>query len=99
MNTKILKIVLPAFALMLAITASLAFTSAGNTMADDIVVTSGWYQNPDQLSCVTASPINCDCTSIFNPLCTYMTIFGPKQVYQKQNSISPCNVVLYKGFE
>ncbi len=96
MKTKSFKIVLPAFTLMLAITASLAFTPANNT-ADDIVVTSGYYQNPNQINCKLVSPIDCDCTSSFNPVCTVILFDGIHQVYQKQNSISPCNVLLYKG--
>ncbi|MDO5968380.1 DUF6520 family protein [Flavivirga aquimarina] len=99
MKTKIFKIAFPALALILAITASLAFTSAENSMADDIVVTQGWYQNPNEISCTLVSPINCDCTSSYNPICTYTVGFSVHQVYQKQNSISPCNVILYKGFE
>ncbi len=99
MKTTFFKIVLPAFALILAITASLAFAPNGNNMADDIVVTSGWFQNPDELSCTVASPINCDCTSSYNPVCTIVVGFSIHQVYQKLNSISPCNVLLYEGLD
>ncbi|NMH89703.1 DUF6520 family protein [Flavivirga algicola] len=99
MKTKIFKIVLPALALTLAVTASLAFTPNGNNMADAIVVTSGWYQNPDELSCAVASPINCDCTSSYNPVCTIIVGFNVHQVYQRINSISPCNVLLYEGLD
>ena len=104
MKSKIFKIVLPAFALMLAISASLAFTSVENSMEEDAIETSGWYQNvvpPTQASHCTFVPIiNCDTVDQNAGLCSVIVTIGGvptlKQVYKKATPLALCNTTLYK---
>ena len=91
MKTNFLKIVLPAFALMLAITASLAFTS----VEDDAIVTKAWYQNPDENTCILVEPVRCDTVDQGLGFCEIQQ--GPitHQLYDKDGN-GKCNIELFK---
>ncbi|MDO5978209.1 DUF6520 family protein [Flavivirga spongiicola] len=90
MKSKIFKIVLPAFALMLAITASLAFTSVENDAAEQTPL-EGWYLNNDTPPVCTkvittppGSDVNCqtsgaDVCTLFIPGQGLKTIYADNQ--------------------
>ncbi|AXP80866.1 hypothetical protein CJ739_1780 [Mariniflexile rhizosphaerae] len=97
MKSKIFKIVLPAFALVFAITASLAFTPAENGKAEDAPVNKGWYQNPDANNCVQIMPIQCQ-TDIAPQICTTIVFGVERQLFYTATGdiTTPCNITLYK---
>ena len=92
MKTNVLKTVLPAFALMLALVASIAFTSAEKSMEEDAPVQAYFSDG------VAAPQLeNCNLIITTNPVCTN-TLFGPRfgeQVYKLDGSGQP-TIILYK---
>ena len=104
MKTNFFKIVLPAFALMLAITASLAFTPAENDMEEEefgALITVAYRQlvNPPTIPshCSIKTNVSCQFENYENaPICTVQT--GPQTGQQLFGQVTPgiCNVILYK---
>lgn len=94
MKSKIFKIVLPAFALVFAITASLAFTPAENSMVEDTPITSAYFQNPDEFNCTHVNQVDCD--TVGTEICTILG--GPSDGIQlfKKNTQNACNIVLFR---
>ncbi|WP_162880174.1 DUF6520 family protein [Mariniflexile rhizosphaerae] len=92
MKSKIFKIVLPAFALLFAISVSLAFTPAGNSMVEETPVTAAFYQNPDENNC---TQVVVDCDTCGCEICTAV-IFGIERQLFLKNAGGKCNILLYK---
>ncbi|MDO5970015.1 DUF6520 family protein [Flavivirga aquimarina] len=67
MKSNFFKIVLPAFALMLAITASLAFTPADSS-EDLLKITVAEYSHPDTQDCTFKNEVECQSTG--SDICT-----------------------------
>ncbi|MDO5971215.1 DUF6520 family protein [Flavivirga aquimarina] len=94
MKTKFFKIVLPAFALMLAITASLAFTSADS--AEDLLkITVAEYERTD-IVCTVTNEVECQLTG--NELCTIVVQndAGENVVVNLYLVTTNCTVILYE---
>ena len=98
MKTNFFKIVLPAFALMLAITASLAFTPVEEDHVPGLCdVTEAFYQNPDANVCQEVLNIECDIADQGLGFCTIQVGPFTKRLYLKTGiTTGPCNVPLYK---
>ncbi|TGV04057.1 DUF6520 family protein [Flavivirga rizhaonensis] len=97
MRTIFFRTVLPAFALMIAITASLAFASDQNDMADeDATVNTAYDRDPIELYCIIPYPVNCSNVkeTPSAPLCTINN--GTTQVYQRTHTVFECTVVLWE---
>ncbi|GAA3619567.1 DUF6520 family protein [Flavivirga jejuensis] len=104
MKTNFLKIVLPAFALMIAITASLAFTADADEITTDYNV---WTQDVPGVdtNCTLVvdydysfpNPLNtidCNPDDILHPVCTV----NSKSAFYRTGiaETGPCNIALYK---
>ncbi len=89
MKSNFFKIVLPAFALMLAITASLAFTPAEDITNEDVYFSNGVK--------AVELPATLPCNAILtqNPVCTVQDGPSQEQVYYLDGSNQP-TIVLYK---
>ncbi|TGV02179.1 DUF6520 family protein [Flavivirga rizhaonensis] len=93
MKTFFFKIVFPAFALILAITASLAFKS--NTLFSPIA----YYNDDNSQKCEAITPpVDCD-TPITGILCS-VNIFGqtnnPRHIYMTKTPGNECIFVLFR---
>ena len=96
MKTKKIKILIPSFALMLAIITSIAFIPVENTMTEDCPITRAWYHHgPDEM-CVLVEPVNCDDVDQNLGLCTVSILGVTQQLYGKDYNASCANVILYK---
>ncbi|PHS51031.1 MAG: hypothetical protein COB01_11485 [Lutibacter sp.] len=92
MKTKNFKIVLPAFAFMLAIVASFAFTSTENGLESRSAVQGvpGYIQGPGgETDCIEDRK---DCVAAVGTACTSVTLGNPL-VFKKTNT--SCNQQLY----
>ncbi|WP_330444582.1 DUF6520 family protein [Flavivirga abyssicola] len=97
MKSNFFKIVLPAFALMLAITASLAFTSANNDVAEDttIEITTAFYKNGLGNPCVLVNPVSCQVEFVEDKPCTISLQGVDRQLFMTETQTS-CTVLLYE---
>ncbi|WP_330444580.1 DUF6520 family protein [Flavivirga abyssicola] len=96
MKSNFFKIVLPAFALMLAITASLAFTSANNDVAEEEdAVTIAYYKDGIGNPCVEESPVSCQVEFVEDKPCTVLIDTVERQLFQNPTQ-SSCTVLLYE---
>ncbi|GAA3586857.1 DUF6520 family protein [Flavivirga amylovorans] len=94
MKSNFFKIVLPAFALMLAITASLAFTPANDA---DVTLEQGFIQTLDQQGTITACDESIICDAEENAQVCTVGLGTPIQVFGKQTlSQTSCSKVLYR---
>ncbi|NMH89699.1 DUF6520 family protein [Flavivirga algicola] len=93
MKSNFFKIVLPAFALMLAITASLAFTPA----EDDITTQDVWFAD-SVLAVQLPATVPCNTILEENPVCTVQRGPFQEQVFYKDASGEP-TIILYKDDE
>ncbi|MGB5819332.1 MAG: DUF6520 family protein [Saonia sp.] len=95
MKSKVFKIALPAFAFMLAIVASFAFTPTQNGLEEEMFIT-GFVQNGSAISCISVPEI-CG-TNSANPVCETTEDFQGvplgTQVFAKQGTL--CNSLLYR---
>ncbi len=90
MKSNFLKIVLPAFALMLAITASLAFTSA-----EEDITTENVYYADGSIAILLPATIDCN-PNIVADLCTVQDGPNQVQVFYKDEETGEPTVTLYK---
>ncbi|WP_303319223.1 DUF6520 family protein [Flavivirga abyssicola] len=96
MKSKIFKTVFPAFALILAISASLAFSPVNNDMAEDATkITTAYYKNGIGIPCPLVTPVLCQLEFVENQACTIQVSGTDRQLFliQTQNS---CVTLLYK---
>ncbi|WP_303318436.1 DUF6520 family protein [Flavivirga abyssicola] len=98
MKSKIFKTVFPAFALMLAIMASLALTSANNDVAekeeDATKITIALYKNGIGQPCVEVQDVCCQ-EEVAEELCTINVNGIDRQLFKARTHTS-CNILLYK---
>ncbi|MDO5968529.1 DUF6520 family protein [Flavivirga aquimarina] len=96
MKSNFFKIVLPAFALMLAITASLAFTSADSAEDTDTKIVIAEYIHPDTQDCTTIDEVCCQLTG--TDLCTAIVKnnAGNDVTVDLFLKTSVCNLILYE---
>ncbi|MDO5970393.1 DUF6520 family protein [Flavivirga aquimarina] len=102
MKTKFFKLVLPVMALIMAITASLAFTPVdkNNSMEEDVFAVY-WIQRPNQFNCM---PVTQNCTRInTGVLCTVFLGGQARQLFDVPNRNfpaglpqNPCNILLFR---
>ncbi|WP_303319149.1 DUF6520 family protein [Flavivirga abyssicola] len=98
MKSKIFKIVLPAFALMLAITASLAFTPANDHVVEDgILVSTAYFRNGIQNPCLQLFPVSCQLEFVEDQICA-VNINGLDRAlfFTKIQALPSCVTLLYK---
>ncbi|GAA3630504.1 DUF6520 family protein [Flavivirga jejuensis] len=103
MKTKLFKIILPAFAFILAITASFAFTSSKEDIESQQYATSGYIQT-NLFGSPECHPVflfpDEYCTTNFAPfLCTIYYFGQQEQVYQHRLDITTCIVPMWRYLE
>ncbi|WP_303319224.1 DUF6520 family protein [Flavivirga abyssicola] len=96
MKSKIFKTVFPAFAFMLAITASLAFTSANNDVVEEehTKITKAYVKAGIGQPCQLVTPVCCQ-VEFAEVLCT-INISGIDRQLFKTRTQTSCNGLLYE---
>ncbi len=96
MKTRLLRIILPVLAIIVAATSSLAFSKSKSNLNDDMLI-EGYYHGKFAPGCLDSPVVECGLSG--NQICT-INILGPEPPYIFQTEVyydANCMILLYKS--